>query len=84
MTTVEGDPTTEYVRVTPDGLLEIYHDATLDPHGGSSWEYRSCGPVTEIEPGPFVTCGAACCVVIWCYLVTPDHHTTAECVAGFR
>ena len=40
-TTTEGDPITEYLRVTPAGT-EVYTDATKDTFGSGRWSYGSC------------------------------------------
>jgi hypothetical protein len=40
--TVEGDPITEYYRVTPKGTTEVYTDATNDPNGDQRWHYGRC------------------------------------------
>ena len=37
--TVEGDPVTSWYRVTPEGRLEVYTDATADAFGSGRWEY---------------------------------------------
>ena len=40
--TVEGDPITEYRRVTPDGSTEVYTDSTQDEYSDQSWSFGSC------------------------------------------
>jgi hypothetical protein len=40
--TVEGDPITDYYRVTPEATAEIYTDATQDNFGDKRWHYSEC------------------------------------------
>ena len=40
--TTEGDPVTEYRRVTPAGTTEVFTDATKDQLGDHTWLYGSC------------------------------------------
>jgi hypothetical protein len=41
--TTEGDPITDYLRVTPNGTTEIYTDSTQDERGDKKWSYGTCG-----------------------------------------
>jgi hypothetical protein len=41
--TVEGDPITDYYRVTPEGHFEVYSDGTEDRYGDGRWSYTDCG-----------------------------------------
>lgn len=40
--TVEGDPITDYRRVTTKGTTEIYTDSTQDEFGEKKWSYGKC------------------------------------------
>lgn len=40
--TVEGDPVTEYYRVTPSGSTEVYTDATQDAFDDGASHFASC------------------------------------------
>lgn len=40
--TTEGDPVTEYQRVTPTGTTEVYTDSTKDTNSDKKWSYGSC------------------------------------------
>lgn len=40
--TKEGDPVTEYLRVTTAGTTEVYTDATQDQFSDRTWQYGSC------------------------------------------
>ena len=40
--TVEGDPITDYRRVTTQGTTEIYTDSTQDEFGSKKWSYGNC------------------------------------------
>lgn len=40
--TVEGDPITDYRRVTTTGTTEIYTDSTQDEFGEKKWSYGKC------------------------------------------
>ncbi len=40
--TTEGDPVSSWYRVTPEGRLEVYADATADAFGSGRWDYASC------------------------------------------
>lgn len=40
--TVEGDPVTEYYRVTPAGTTEIYVDSTKDENSDQEWSFAEC------------------------------------------
>ena len=46
--TVEGDPITEYYRVTPTGTTEIYVDATEDEFGDQKWSFAQCAQPTTV------------------------------------
>jgi hypothetical protein len=46
--TVEGDPITEYYRVTPTGTTEIYVDATEDQFGDQEWSFAQCDQPTTV------------------------------------
>jgi hypothetical protein len=46
--TVEGDPVREYYRVTPQGKLEIYTDATDDHFSGKDWDFVECDAPTPL------------------------------------
>jgi hypothetical protein len=41
--TTEGDPITNYYRVTVDGSTEVYTDSTQDAFGDRTWSFTSCG-----------------------------------------
>lgn len=41
--TVEGDPVTEYYRVTPSRTTEVYVDSTKDPNSDQTWSFADCG-----------------------------------------
>jgi len=41
-TTTEGDPVTEYFRVTPDGSTEVYIDSTQDAFSDQKWSFAAC------------------------------------------
>lgn len=43
--TVEGDPITEYLRVFPQGQVEVFTDATLDKFGSQRWHRSTCANV---------------------------------------
>lgn len=48
--TVEGDPVTEYYRVTPDGSTEVYTDSTLDAFSDQKWSFATCdAPKTVLD-----------------------------------
>lgn len=40
--TVEGDPITDYRRVTTEGTTEISTDSTQDEFGSKKWSYGKC------------------------------------------
>jgi hypothetical protein len=46
--TVEGDPITEYYRVTPAGGTEIYVDSTQDAFGAQEWSFARCDRPTTV------------------------------------
>lgn len=39
---VEGDPVTEYYRVTPAGTTEVYVDSTEDEFSDQKWSFAEC------------------------------------------
>lgn len=41
--TLEGDPIRKYIRITPDGMLEIYTDTASDRFS-QQWYYTRCQP----------------------------------------
>ena len=45
--TAEGDPITDYLRVTTKGTTEIYTDSTRDENSDQRWSYGRCA-----NPGP--------------------------------
>jgi len=48
--TAEGDPITEYYRVTRTGSTEIYVDATEDEFGDQEWSFAQCDqPSTVLD-----------------------------------
>jgi hypothetical protein len=48
--TVEGDPITEYYRVTPEGTTEVYTDATEDENSDERWHFAKCAePETVLD-----------------------------------
>lgn len=47
--TIEGDPVTRYVRVHPNGVVEIFVDATRDRFGSGEWERLRCERLVPIE-----------------------------------
>lgn len=48
--TVEGDPITEYRRISPHGGSEVYTDSTQDTFGSQAWVYGSCPkPTTALK-----------------------------------
>lgn len=47
--TLEGDPITEYYRVTPTGATEIYVDATEDEFGDQKWSFGQCAQPTTVR-----------------------------------
>lgn len=40
--TTEGDPVTDYYRVTADGSTEVYTDSTQDAFSDGKWGFASC------------------------------------------
>ncbi len=40
--TTEGDPVTEYYRVTPAGTTEVYVDSTQDEFSDQRWSFADC------------------------------------------
>jgi hypothetical protein len=40
--TQEGDPVTEYYRVTDEGTTEVYVDSSKDPNSDEKWSFNSC------------------------------------------
>lgn len=40
--TTEGDPVTNYYRVTADGATEVYTDSTQDAFSDGKWGFASC------------------------------------------
>jgi hypothetical protein len=40
--TTEGDPITDYYRVTPDGSTEVYTDSTGDAFSDRKWSFAAC------------------------------------------
>ncbi|RYP88576.1 hypothetical protein EKO23_01400 [Nocardioides guangzhouensis] len=46
--TAEGDPVTEYYRVTPEGTTEVYTDATKDTNSDQRWSYGECDRPTSV------------------------------------
>ncbi|MFP8959981.1 hypothetical protein ACLIYP_05320 [Streptomyces nanhaiensis] len=40
--TVEGAPVRDHYRLTPQGRLEVYTDATDDPHSDGKWSFAEC------------------------------------------
>lgn len=40
--TVEGDPITEYYRITPSRTTEIYVDSTEDQNSDQKWSFAQC------------------------------------------
>lgn len=40
--TAEGDPITEYLRVTTERTAEVYTDSTQDEFSGQDWSYGRC------------------------------------------
>jgi hypothetical protein len=40
--TTEGDPVTDFYRVTATGSTEVYTDATQDGFGDRKWSFASC------------------------------------------
>src|SRR5262245_7086181 len=40
--TQEGDPVTEYYRVTDKGTTELYVDSTKDPNADKEWSFGGC------------------------------------------
>ena len=48
--TTEGDPVTDYYRVTATGSTEVYTDATQDAFSDGKWHYGSCNdPKTALD-----------------------------------
>lgn len=40
--TTEGDPITDYYRVTPEGSTEVYTDSTEDAFSDQNWSFAPC------------------------------------------
>lgn len=48
--TEEGDPVTEYYRVTAEGTTEVYVDTTKDENSDQQWGYADCAkPETVLD-----------------------------------
>ncbi len=48
--TTEGDPVTDYYRVTPDGSTEVYTDSTQDAFSDQKWSFANCNqPNTVLD-----------------------------------
>lgn len=48
--TTEGDPVTNYYRVTADGSTEVYTDSTQDAFSDRKWIFASCDqPETALD-----------------------------------
>ena len=48
--TTEGDPITDYYRVTPDGSTEVYTDSTEDAFSDQKWSFATCNrPKTVLD-----------------------------------
>ena len=48
--TTEGDPITDYSRVTPDGSTEVYTDSTEDAFSDQKWSFATCNqPKTVLD-----------------------------------
>jgi hypothetical protein len=48
--TTEGDPITDYYRVTPDGSTEVYTDSTEDAFSDQKWSFATCErPTTALD-----------------------------------
>jgi hypothetical protein len=48
--TTEGDPVTNYYRVTADGSTEVYTDSTEDAFSDQRWSFASCDqPSTALD-----------------------------------
>lgn len=45
--TTEGDPVTEYLRVTPARTTEVYSDASRDRFSDGRWTYAACPSPTS-------------------------------------
>jgi nucleotide-binding universal stress UspA family protein len=49
LTTSEGDPVRQIIRVHADGQIELIVDATRDRFGSGRWERLSCGLTRDRE-----------------------------------
>jgi len=49
--TTEGDPVISYVRVVPDGSVEVYVDSTRDAFGSGRWSYSTCAGLASAFDG---------------------------------
>ena len=49
LTTVEGDPVTQYLRVHANGTIEMFVDGTRDPLGSGAWERYVCRALVPVE-----------------------------------
>lgn len=48
--TTEGDPITEYLRVTPARTTEVYSDASKDRFGDGTWSFARCpNPTSALD-----------------------------------
>ena len=48
--TTEGDPITDYYRVTPDGSTVVYTDSTEDAFSDQKWSFATCDqPETVLD-----------------------------------
>jgi hypothetical protein len=45
--TTEGDPITEYLRVTPARTTEVYSDASKDRFSDGKWSFAQCPEPTS-------------------------------------
>jgi nucleotide-binding universal stress UspA family protein len=52
LTTLEGDPVRQILRIHADGQIELIVDATRDRFGSGQWERLSCG----LTPGQELKC----------------------------
>ena len=46
--TVEGDPITEYYRITSSRTTEIYIDSTQDQNSDQKWSFAQCKKPTSV------------------------------------
>ena len=46
--TEEGDPIRTYHRVTPEGAVQAYEDATADEFGSGNWSFTECGTPSSV------------------------------------